>query len=81
MPVTAPALKARSSPPASDVVRRLRGAHIGAHRHVHADEAGRARQHRADQEADRDLPAEEEGRACTKITTPTMAIVVYWRFR
>ena len=41
--------------------RRLRGAHIGAHRDVHADEAGRARQHRADQEADRDQHAEEIG--------------------
>ena len=39
--------------------RRLRGAHIGAHRHVHADEAGRARKHRADQEADRHQHAEE----------------------
>ncbi len=38
----------------------LRGAHIGAHRHVHADEAGGAGQHRADQEADRDQPAEQE---------------------
>ena len=27
------------------------GAHVGAHRHVHADEAGGARQHGADQEA------------------------------
>ena len=41
--------------------RRLRGAHVGADRDVHADEAGRARQHRADQEADRDQHAEEVG--------------------
>ncbi len=41
--------------------RGLRGAHIGAHRDVHADEAGSARQHRADQEADRDQHAEEIG--------------------
>ena len=41
--------------------RRLRGADIGAHRHVHADEAGRARQHGADQEPDRDPQAEEIG--------------------
>ncbi len=31
----------------------LRGADVGAHRHVHADEAGRARQDGADGEADR----------------------------
>ena len=37
----------------------LRGADVGAHRDVHADEAGQARQHRADQEADRDQGAEE----------------------
>jgi hypothetical protein len=42
--------------------RGLRGAHIGAHRDVHADEAGRARQHRADQEAgDRHVLAFEIG--------------------
>ena len=39
--------------------RGLRGAHIGAHRDVHADEAGGAREHRADQEAERHQPAEE----------------------
>ncbi len=39
--------------------RRLRGADVGAHRDVHADEAGRARQDCADQEADRDPDAEE----------------------
>ncbi len=39
--------------------RRLRGADVGAHRHVHADEACRAGQHRADQEADRHQDAEE----------------------
>ena len=37
----------------------LCGADVGAHRNVHADEAGQARQHRADQEADRDQRAEE----------------------
>ena len=40
---------------------RLRGAHVGANRDVHADEAGRTREHRADQEADRDQHAEEIG--------------------
>ena len=38
----------------------LRDPHIGAHRHVHADEAGGAREQRADQEADGDQPAERE---------------------
>ncbi len=37
----------------------LRRAHVGAHRDVHADEAGNAREHRADQEADGDQPAEQ----------------------
>ena len=37
----------------------LRRAHVGAHRHQHADEASRARQHRADQEADGDQPAQQ----------------------
>ena len=41
--------------------RGLRGAHVGANRDVHADEAGSARQHRADQEARRDQHAEEVG--------------------
>ena len=41
------------------VPRRFRRAHIGADRNVHADIAGRARERRADQKADRFLPAEE----------------------
>ena len=41
--------------------RGLRGAHVGANRDVHADEAGSARQHRADRKADRDQHAEEVG--------------------
>ena len=40
--------------------RRLRGAHVGAHRDVHADEAGRAGKDRADEKADRHLPGEEQ---------------------
>jgi hypothetical protein len=40
---------------------RLRGAHVGAHRHVHADEAAGARQHRAEHEADGRLGAQEHG--------------------
>ena len=53
MPVMAPALNAMLEPAGERADRRLRGADVGAHRDVHADEAGRARQHRADQEADR----------------------------
>ena len=59
----------------------LRGAHVGAHRDVHADEAGGARQHRADQEADRHQPARAASQTTKKITTPTMPMVVYWRLR
>jgi len=59
--VIAPALKASSSPPASEVVRGLRGADVGAHRDVHADEAGRARQDGADGETDRNQDTEEVG--------------------
>src|SRR6516225_93612 len=33
--------------------RRLGGAHVGAHRYVHADEAGCPREHRADQKSNR----------------------------
>ena len=81
MPVTAPALKATSRPPASDWVAACGGAHVGAHRDVHADEAGRAGQDRADQEADR-RPSTTSSRPRTmKTTTPTAAMVVYWRFR
>ena len=40
--------------------RRLRGADVGANRHVHADKAGRAGQDRADGEADRHRPGEQE---------------------
>ena len=39
--------------------RGLGGAHIGAHGDVHADEAGGARKHRADEEPERHQPAEE----------------------
>ncbi len=40
--------------------RRLRGADIGAHRDVHADEAGRAGEQRAEQEAEGHPPAEQD---------------------
>ena len=39
--------------------RSLCGAHVGADRNIHADEARSAGQHRADQEANRDQPAEQ----------------------
>ena len=42
---------------------RLGGTHIGAHRHVHADVAGRARQDRAQREADRGGPAQAGNQA------------------
>jgi len=38
--------------------RRLRGAHVGAHRDIHSDVAGRARQDGADRKADRGGQAE-----------------------
>jgi hypothetical protein len=43
---------------AQAAARGLRGPYIGAHRYVHADIAGGARQHRADQIADRDARPE-----------------------
>jgi hypothetical protein len=44
---------------AQALARRLRGAHIGADRDQHADEARSPRQHGADQEADRDRRAQQ----------------------
>ena len=41
----------------------LGGADVGPHRNVHADEAGRARQDRTDQESDGRKPAEENDRS------------------
>ena len=62
------------------LARGFRGAHVGAHRDVHADITGGARKRGADQIADGFLPAEEI-EASAKITTPAMAMVVYWRLR
>ena len=59
----------------------LRDADIGPHRDVHADESGRARKHGADGEADRRIAGRAGSQARTKMTTPTMAMVVYWRLR
>src|SRR5215475_14666883 len=39
--------------------RGLGGAHIGADRHVHADEASQPRQRRTDRKSDRNQPTEE----------------------
>ena len=41
----------------------LRGAHVGAHRDVHADEAAGAGEHGADDEADGGQPVEEDARS------------------
>ena len=60
MPVIAPPRNATSIAGPMPRARGFGGAHVGAHRDVHADVAGRARQHRADQEADRGVPVEEE---------------------
>ena len=78
MPVIAPARNASVRPSCSPLARRLGGAHVGADRDVHADEAGDARQHRAEHEAggaesgrgrrttiDRDDDADDGDRACT----------------
>ena len=59
----------------------LRGADIGAHRDEHADEAGRAGEDGADGEAESGGRREQDTRRATKTTTPTIAIVVYWRVR
>ena len=45
--------------PGERLGRRLGDADIGAHRDVHADEAGGAREHRADEEADGGVDAEQ----------------------
>ena len=60
--------------------RRLRGAHVGAHRDVHADEAAGAREHGAEHEAGGGDAVEEDAIRIAS-TTPTMAIVLYWRAR
>ena len=41
---------------------RLGGAHIGAHRDIHADEAGRAGKDRADQKSGREQPGNEKAK-------------------
>jgi hypothetical protein len=59
MPVMAPARKAVVRP-LCRLSRRLGGADVGAHRDVHADIAGDAREEGADHEADRFGEPEEE---------------------
>ena len=58
MPVTVPPLKATSNAGAMPAAGRLGDARVGAHGDVHADVAGRGREHGADQEAEGLLPAE-----------------------
>jgi hypothetical protein len=52
MPVMAPPLKATSSAGRNSRPRRFGGAHVGAHRNVHPDEAGGTREDSTDQEAE-----------------------------
>ena len=56
--MTEPARNATLSAGATPSRGRLGRADVRAHGDVHADEAGRGREHRADQEADRGAPAE-----------------------
>ncbi len=60
MPVIAPPLKATLSAGPMPLRGCLCGAHIGGDRHIHADEAAGARQHRADDEADRGGAVEKD---------------------
>ena len=53
MPVTVPPLNATDIAGDEAAAGRLGGAHVGAHGDVHADEAGRGGQRRADHEAER----------------------------
>ena len=57
----APALKASSRPPASEVVAACAVRTLARDRDVHADEAGRAGEDSADRKADRDKEPEEVG--------------------
>jgi hypothetical protein len=59
MPVMAPPLKATFSASLRPTRGGLGGAHIGAHRNVHADIAGSAGQYGADHEADGGLGPEK----------------------
>ena len=60
MPVTAPPRNAACERRRDAAARGLGDAGVGAHRDVHADEAGRAGQHAADEEADGDLDVLQE---------------------
>ena len=51
--------KRHGQPVLQSVLRGSRGAHIGAHRHIHADEPGRARQRGADHKTNRGDNAQE----------------------
>ena len=63
------------------VVRGLRGAHVGAHRDVHADVARRARRGSRPPRSRRRWPSPSATPSATNRMTPTIAMVVYCRFR
>ena len=61
--------------------RGLGHAGVGAHRDVHADEAGGAGEGAADHEADRGASMSSATASTIASTTATPAMIVYWRFR
>ena len=81
MPVTAPPRKATSSAGRDAAARRLGDARVGAHRDVHADVAGRRRTGRPPIAKPIATSMFWMKISATNSTTPTTAIVVYWRFR
>ena len=81
MPVTAPPRKAASSARADAAAGRLGDARVGAHRDVHADEAGGRRGDAADQEADGDLDVLERDQRDERGRRRRSPITVYWRLR
>ena len=82
IPVIAPRTKRQRQARLQAGAGGLRRAHIGAHRDIHADIACHARKHRACDKADRrHQNAERKGDHKAATTTPTMAMVVYWRLR
>ena len=58
------------------------GPDIGADRNEHADKAGQSGEERADGETDGGFGTERcrQKEQITNMTTPTMAMIVYWRF-
>jgi hypothetical protein len=67
---------------ADAAARRLGGAHVGAHRHVHADVAAAPEAIAPIAKPQRRVhPGPGTKPMHRKITTPTMPMVVYWRLR